>query len=209
MSKMCGYCRQEGHRADKCEEKKNIRIKILTHTPKERKWTLEYMVKQGFGEGCVFRIFNGYTNTAKTVMLTNPDFVINWQFCIMKKVRYSKQIRLVTNHGIERDEDTGSVSKNQYDYLRLTGLSFGEGTASVEQIRVPVAYIVNPKTFSETEDIRFSGMPIVLEPSFKMFDIDPALYAKNVHIHRRVSGPSAILHNEWDQLDREDGIIPT
>lgn len=207
-NRLCGYCRQEGHRADKCSEKEKMRIDILSHTPQERKWTLEYMAKQGFGEGCTFYFGHSWSSTSGTFIITDPSFVRNWQFGAMRKIRYSKQVRFTPMKKIDRfNDDTPPVAKGQYDYLDVSALFFGNNVAEQKGLRIRAADIVAPSMYGP-DTMHKEGVPLLIEPSYKMFDVDGEFYAQNVHIHKRVAGDDAQLVNRWDDVFVERGIPP-
>lgn len=207
-NRLCGYCRNEGHRADKCPDKEKMRVDILSHTPRERKWTLEYMAKQGFGEGCTFLFGYNWSNVSGTFVITDPSFVHNWQFSAMRKIRYSKQIRFTPMRKIDRKSDDDIPTRNgQYDYLELSALLFNANGAEQKNLRIRAADVVVPNFYS-TETMNLEGIPLLIEPSYKMFDVDAEFYAQNVHIHKRVAEAGAPLTNRWDDVCIERGIPP-
>ncbi len=110
-SRLCGYCRQQGHRADKCEEKANVRKEILTFVPQERKFVLDTMVKRGWGEGATFVVSRWGTST--TYVLHNADFITKWQFGTQNRVKYSKQLRFTPMHLIHR-HTYASIAEMKY-----------------------------------------------------------------------------------------------
>lgn len=208
MARLCGYCRKDGHRADKCDEKAKIRMEILTHTPRERKFTLETMVKNGFGEGATFAYTRGYDNVTTTNVITDPSFIRNWQFSSISKVRYSKQIRFTPLQSICRDEAGNIIdNRHQWDYLNINCLSFGEGTSKEETLRLAIRYILNPAHY-DASTANLTSIPLLIEPSYKMFDVPDHLYVDNVTIHKRVASENAILTDRWSDTYAERGILP-
>lgn len=204
--RLCGYCRQDGHRADKCGEKAGVRTAILTHVPKERKFILDTMVKNGWGEGATFVQIDWYANKSRTFVLTGADFIKRWQFGAQKRVKYSKQLRFTPMSPIEKTLD-GAIAdlKYQYDHITVNALCFGDGASDMREVRIPVRSILLP--------IMFDGNNLTdreprLIASYKPFDIEPSLYAQDVIVHRRVADDTSRRTSNWDDTYYETGIIP-
>ena len=206
-SRLCGYCRQDGHRADKCGEKAGVRTAILTHMPKERKFVLDTMVKNGWGEGATFVLLDWYANKTRTYVLTGADFIKRWNFGAQKRLKYSKQLRFTPMSPIEKTLD-GQIAdlKYQYDHISINALCFGDGASEMREVRLASRAILSPAMFDGNNlDNR---EPKLIEASFQPFDIDPALYAKDVIVHRRVASDLSRRTSNWDDTYYETGIIP-
>lgn len=204
-SRLCGYCRQQGHRADKCEEKANVRKEILTFVPQERKFVLDTMVKRGWGEGATFVVSRWGTST--TYVLHNADFITKWQFGTQNRVKYSKQLRFTPMHLIQRHTD-GSIAENkyQYDSAIVSALTFGKGESGINEVRLGVSHMLMPQPMPE--NVTESHGVYLIDPSYKPYDMEPSLYAKNVVVHRRVAEDLSRRTSNWDDTYYENGIIP-
>lgn len=206
--RLCGYCRQDGHRADKCAEKAAIRNEILTHVPKERKYILDTMVKNGWGEGATFIQMDYYNNNkSRTFVLTSADFIKHWNFGSQKRVKYSKQLRFTPMSPIEKDVGGGIADvRFQYDHLTVNALCFGDGTSEMREVRIPVRSILSPTMF-DGNNLQDRELKLV-EASHTPFDVEPSLYTQNVIVHRRVASDLSRRVSNWDDTYYETGIIP-
>ena len=206
-SRLCGYCRQDGHRADKCGEKAAIRNEILTHVPMERKFILDTMVRKGWGEGATFVQMDWYNNKFRTFIITGADFIKHWNFGAQKRVKYSKQLRFTPMSPIEKDVGGGIADvRYQYDHLTINALCFGDGASEMREVRIPIRSILAPAMFDGNN--LDSREPKLIEASHTPFDIDPSLYIQNIVVHRRVAGDLSRRTSQWDDTYYETGIIP-
>lgn len=205
--RLCGYCRQDGHRADKCGEKASVRSQILTHVPMERKYILDTMVRKGWGEGATFIQMDWYNNKSRTFVITGADFIKHWNFGAQKRVKYSKQLRFTPMSPIEKDVGGGIADvRFQYDHLTINALCFGDGSSEMREVRIPVRSILAPAMFDGNN--LDSREPKLIEASHTPFDIDPNLYIQNVVVHRRVASDLSRRTSNWDDTYYETGILP-
>ena len=205
--RLCGYCRQEGHRADSCAEKAGIRNQILAHTPRERKFILDLMVKNGWGEGATFILKDWYNNNTHTYVLIDADFIRRWQFGAQKRIKYSKQLRFTPISPVEKTPD-GKVAdiRWQYESVIVQALSFGAGGSEIREVRIPVRCILAPTMFDGNNIT--DREPRLIEASHKPYDVEPSLYTENVIIHRRVAQDQSRRTSQWDETFYETGILP-
>ena len=206
-TRLCGYCRQIGHRADACESKLTTRNEILTYVPRERKSILDLMVKNGWGEGATFIHWNMWHSRSETYMLTNADFIKYWQFGSQKKVKYSKQLNFIPLSPVERMKD-GQIAdaRYQYDSLRIRVLGFGGSNSGLTEYRLPVRCIVKPTMFTGEN---LDHEPKLIEASYTPFDVDPQLYVEDIMVHRRVAQSLSRRTSNWDNVYYETGILPS
>lgn len=208
--RLCGYCRLSGHRADKCPEKEALRKEVLIHTPMERKKTLQFLVDNGFGEGATFLYKKNYWDVEPaTYILTDANFVRDWQFSNFRNVRYSKKVKFTPRRYVERDLDGKPLDiKYQYDIISVGALAIG---ANAEQttVRMQVSAIMKANLADPDDVSRWDyRVPFFIERSNKMFDVSNNTFAANVHIHKRIAGPDSVIADKWAQVYTEEGIPP-
>jgi hypothetical protein len=206
-SRLCGYCRREGHRADTCEEKAAVRKDILTYVPQQRKEILDLMAQKGFGQGATFVTKDYWSGESITNIIVDASFISKWQFGVQKNIKYSKQLRFTRLSPINRNPD-GSIAdiKYQYDRIHIETVTFGKGNADTHAYGMYVRDILAsvPYTGQALETNRC----YLIEPSYDRFDIDPHMYIKYIAVNRRVATDLSDPINRWDNLYYATGIMP-
>lgn len=183
-SRLCGYCRQEGHQATKCEVKQSHVNEIVNHTKGERKFLIDMMVKNGMGLGAtiMFANYGGYPN--ETFILTTADWVKDIHCVSQKRVRYSKQVKVTPKRLIDRIGD--SLLAEQYGYINAQMLSMD--ASEMRNVNLWIRGVCHPITLKDGTEIDPSGNRniYIISPSHEPYDLIEADYGKNIQIHKRL-----------------------
>ena len=203
-SRLCGYCRMGGHRVPDCPMKAEQRKTVLTHTPKERKYLLEYMAKQGFGNGAVLRTGGHYTEEG-TAILNGGSWIAGAQFCAQNRVKYSKQVALNLNESVHRIN--GIPTKNQYGHISANAFVTSARKSCEQSLHISMHDIANPKMMEIDNNRGYSVA--LLEPSYEPYDVSPEELASHIFVHKRLFIPGEVIYDRWSDYTYVQGFPPT
>jgi hypothetical protein len=204
--RLCGYCRISGHTMPNCDLKKEHRNSVLSHTPKERKALLDWMAKQGFGQGATLLLGGYYEGELpKIAIINNADWIKTTDFCTQKNKSYSKQVIIIPTQSYSRTSDGASLSK-QWGYVHVEGFVSGNGESSMRSITLPLTDIANPK---QGEPDRSCGYSVtLLSPSYEQYDVSDDVLTENVLLSKRLFVDGDKLEYRWSSFGRIKGIAP-
>lgn len=175
--RLCGYCRQPGHRRPDCPEFNESRNLVLAHTPQQRKLLIESLGKIGLGIGAMMKV-NLYHEGEHIALVKDFDWVQHCNFIDTKYIRYSKRVKVNPQY-VEKDFT--------YRGLYMEALVMGNGSAQQRNIRI---YISN-------ELLKFNGKHItdllymeerwadIVAPSHDI-EYDPEILVTNINMPRRL-----------------------
>lgn len=194
--RLCGYCRETGHRKPSCPMFHEHRNLVLTHTPKERKRLLEYLGKIGLGNGAMIKFDPDWYNISMGAIGIIHDFewVSACSFFDVRNVRYSKQVKI----------DTRSVEKDYYyRSIHVNYLATGNGFSDHRNLGIRISRFIdkiNGVTHREAAEWDDPHWEIV-SPSHDI-DYDPDILIRHVYMPRRLLMPGEQEWNGW-------GIMPS
>lgn len=204
--RLCGYCRLSGHRADKCEVKNEHMTMALSHTPKERKFILDSLPKLGFGLGATFRMRNWYNQSDLVCTITGHDWITNIQFTTFKKVKYSKQVKIIQKESFCRIGESLLNADNQYGTINIRALVVDNGSIGEEELALRYAALVRAKDLNPN-DTHGPGIITFVSPSFEPFPYTKEELTRRVLIHPRLG--DGAKESRWDDWGYTIGILPT
>lgn len=191
--RLCGYCRQSGHRRPDCPEFNGQRSTILTHTPQQRKVLIESLGKIGLGIGAMIKISSSYDGE-RIALIKDYDWVRYCNFIDSKSLRYSKKVKLEQRF-VDRDFTYRAIS--------VGILSMGNGFAEERSMRVHITHELRKANNERTDDSEWmqDRWLNIVAPSYDI-DYDPKILVEKVDMPSRL-----ILKGE--SLLGVTGIMPT
>lgn len=174
--RLCGYCRQPGHRRPECSTLLEERKLVLEHTPKQRLETLRALKKIGLGIGALVTLKDWYTGAETLGMIKDFNFLTRANFMEHKQVKYSKRVKL-----------SPLIVEKDYGYRRvhIEFLSMGGGGADLRNVGLNITTLLRMIDNSSIQ-------PDLLAERFKMenpsevIEFDPQILVRDVQMPRRL-----------------------
>lgn len=96
--RLCGYCRQGGHTANKCELKNGQIHDILAHAAGERKYMHDLLLRNGYGIGAILRAKSDYTGEEKIYVIRSHENLFMYvSMYDQRNIKYEKGVRVTLN----------------------------------------------------------------------------------------------------------------
>lgn len=191
MSRNCGYCKDAGHQKPKCPLFLDHRKQVLTHVPAMRKQILDALIKVGFGVGAIIEHNREQENIKGIAMIQDYSFIGNMNFMGHKKVKYSKQVRLIPS-GIG----------DFYGSIYFSAIAMWDGISEKRTISVPYAQL---KGQGESNYYKFTTL---LSPSHDYPEFNPSLFVQNIRMPARLATRPLTRDDKWNDYVLETGIMP-
>ena len=196
--RLCGYCRQLGHRKPECPDFLQHRNTVLTHTPKQRKALIEAFGNIGLGVGALLRVEDYWKpDKYKLCMVKDFDWVQSCNFIDVRNVKYSKRVRLDERH-VEADYTSRSVHASL--------IAFDNGAEEIG-VSVPITRLLmrhrNPNSVSP-ESAFYNRVNFTIDAPSHDIDYDPEILVKDIQMPTRLRIGSE--SNNFHLLVR--GIMP-
>lgn len=204
-SRLCGYCRMGGHRADKCDIKLEHIKEALSHTPKERKFILDSLPKLGFGLGATFRMRNWYNSHDVTCTITGHEWISELQYTQFKKIKYSKQVKIIQKESFVRIGDSVLNADNQYGHFNIRLLVIENGTIGEQTMALRYAALVRAKDLSPEQYLNGPGIISFISPSYEPYPYTVEDLTRCIYIHSRLSDKDP---DRWSDTCMVTGIAP-
>jgi len=191
--RLCGYCRQPGHRRPECPTLLEERKLVLEHTPKQRLETIRALKKIGLGIGALVTLKDWYTGNESLGMIKDYNFIRNANFMEHKQVKYSKRVKLMPLY-VEKD----------YGYRRVhvEFLSMGGGGADLRNVGLNITTLLrildNPSVHQDPLTDRFK-----MENPSQVIEFDPQILVQNIQMPRRLC-----LSKREESYNYLTGIMP-
>ena len=180
-SRLCGYCRQPGHRKPVCPTMHEQRNLVLTHTPKERKRLLQYLGRLGLGNGALVGFDANYWDTPRVNnigIIHDFGWVSDCNFMDVRNIKYSKQV-VLTPRDLRKD----------YEYRSIHVQYMETGSGITENRNLGIRISRNIQMLENTCDPKQWAWDkqywSVLSPSHEV-DYDPGILVRNIHMPRRL-----------------------
>jgi hypothetical protein len=178
--RLCGYCRQLGHRKPDCPDFKAHRDLVLYHTPKQRKLLIEGFAKVGMGIGALLRV-QDYWNQDKYRLCMVKDFewVSNCSFIEVRNIKYSKRVRLET-----KSVESGFINRSVH-----AGVVSFDGGAEEMSVSVPISRILmrhqDPNSVAPERDF-YNRINFIIEVPSNDIQYDPEVLVRQVQMPQRL-----------------------
>jgi len=196
--RLCGYCRQLGHRKPDCPDFLGHRNTVLTHTPKQRKALIEGLARLGLGNGALLRVKDyWHLDRVHLCIVNNFNWVEGCSFITERNIKYSKRVRLE-----ERFVESDFISRQiQMSVLKLNG-----GAEEIN-VGVPVSRMLmrfqDPNSVPPEEHY-FNKIAFSIDAPSYDCDYDPQVLVKDVFMPQRLR-----VGKEKDAYDAKlTGIMP-
>jgi len=178
--RLCGYCRNIGHRKPDCPDFKDQRNIVLTHTPKERKALIEGFAKVGLGVGALLRVQDYWSpEKFKLCMVKDFDWVANCGFIEARNLKYSKRVKLEPRYVNE-----SFIARSVHASL----VSFDGGAEEIT-VSVPISRMLmrlkDPNSVSKEHDY-YNRINFTIEAPSHDIDYDPEVLVKKVTMPQRL-----------------------
>lgn len=206
-SRLCGYCRISGHRMPDCNLKAEHRNLVLSHTPKERKALLTWMVRQGYGDGAVLLLGGRYEQGVKTAILNGASWIKGVQYTGQKNKTYSKQVIVTLQDSYERNLE-GQHSPKQWGYLFANAFIAGNGESGESGITLAAQDIATPNM--ATLDPTKGYSCALIQPSYTPYNLTAEELASNIYLSKRLFVmDSDRAERVWHDYAHVQGITPS
>lgn len=206
-ARLCGYCRLDGHRMDKCPTKKEHRTVSLAHTPKERLFLLDFLTKNGLGLGATFLMNPYWSNHPATITILDAEWVSELQFVGVKRVKYSKQVRVDPKQSIERIGDT--ITRDQYGSFLLRAFMAHDGNASVSDMHINYRKLLLAISDETGNADTAQGKMVIISKSYEPYNDLADVLTRNVRLHKRLATDEELKHmSRWSDEVYLRGILP-
>lgn len=174
-SRLCGYCREVGHNAGKCERKQWQIDSILRHTAGERKAFHDLLLRNGIGLGAILRHREYGTADSREYVVTSMKDCVSDRFDALVEYRihkYKKSTKATlrswtgVNH-ITGEPDGYYVNRANVDRIYLTARPFDDMSSNVYLMMYVSRFDHKPEWASRVDISRYySGEPAqILCPS--------------------------------------------
>lgn len=178
--RLCGYCRNVGHRKPDCPDFLGHRNTILTHTPKQRKALIEGLARLGLGNGALLRVQDYWHPDRVHLCIVNSfDWVEHCSFINERNVKYSKRVRL----------DELIIEENYINrQIQMRVLKLSGGTEEIN-VGVPISRMLkrlqDPNSVYPEEDY-FNKIAFSIDSPSYDCDYDPQVLVKNIFMPQRL-----------------------
>jgi hypothetical protein len=208
-SRHCGYCRLDGHRADKCPTKKEHRTISLSHTPKERLYLLDILTKNGLGLGATFLMNPYYSSDPAVITIVDAEWVSELQFVSAKRVKYSKQVNLGCKQSFERIGDVITNPSDQYGTFVIKAFIVHDGTASMAHVHIGYRKLLLAIRDESGSTDTGQGKIVIINKSYQPYENLDDVITRNVKLHKRLATDEEMAHmSHWSDDAWIRGILP-
>ncbi len=190
--RLCGYCRNVGHRKPDCPLFAEQRNEVLTHTPIQRLALINALGKLGLGIGAMFKIQQWYDKSEYIGMIKDFDFVKDANFIEARNIRCTSKVVL-------KQLDVNKDFMYRRVYVRY--LKMGNGSAEDSNMGLCI---------SEELAAAANGRSVLTHDKYELvspsndIDFDPSVLVKNISMPRRLC-----LTKELHNMHGFTGIMPT
>lgn len=138
-SRLCGYCRETGHNASKCERKQWQIDSILRHAAGERKAFHDLMLRNGIGLGTILRHTDYGATSSREYVVTSMKDIITERFDALTEYRihkYKKSTKVTLrswtgiNH-IAHEPDGFYINMQHVDRIYLTARPLDDMSSNI------------------------------------------------------------------------------